>query len=441
MSNEPQTKGKFSLPTRILFGLVLGALVGISLNLAFAPAAGQPAGEAYGHVVWFADNVAQPAGQVFLRLLFIVVVPLVFCSLVLGITGLGDLTKLGRLGRGTITWFLGTTLLAVLLGLFMVNAIEPGKSMSPETVTAVKAQFSTDAQSKIDQGAAGTGFSIHTFVNIIPRNVVASASNERDALGLIFFALMMGIAASTLGSERTKAFREVLETVYECCVKILGYAMRIAPYGVFGLIYAVTAKLGLEVLQSLMVYVGVAMSGLLIHQFVVLPALALFFAGVSPMRLLRGCRSLMVTAFSTSSSNATLPTTIRTAVDEFGVPPQIAGFVMPLGATMNMNGTALFEGVTVLFLAQVAGIELSLVSQLIVVLLSILTAIGTAGVPGGSLPLLAIVLAQVGVEPGMIALILGTDRIVDMTRTMPNVTSDLVCSLWLAKREGATLKA
>ena len=190
-----------------------------------------------------------------------------------------------------------------------------------------------------------------------------------------------------------------------------------------------------------MVYVGVAMAGLLIHQFVVLPALALFFAGVSPMRLLRGCRSLLVTAFSTSSSNATLPTTIRTAVDEFGVPPQIAGFVMPLGATMNMNGTALFEGVTVLFLAQVAGIELSLVSQLIVVLLSILTAIGTAGVPGGSLPLLAIVLAQVGVEPGMIALILGTDRIVDMTRTMPNVTSDLVCSLWLAKREGATLKA
>ena len=297
MSNEAQTKGKFSLPTRILIGLVLGALVGISLNLAFAPAAGQPASEAYGHAVWFADNVAQPAGQVFLRLLFMVVVPLVFCSLVLGITGLGDLTKLGRLGRGTIGWFLATTLLAVLIGLFMVNAIEPGKSMSPETVAAVKTQFSTDAQAKIDQGAAGTGFSIHTFVNIIPRNVIASAGNERDALGLIFFALMMGIAASTLGPDRTKAFREVLETVYECCVKILGYAMRIAPYGVFGLIYSVTAKLGLEVLQSLMVYVGVAMAGLLIHQFVVLPLLALVFAGVGPLRLLRGCRSLLVTAF------------------------------------------------------------------------------------------------------------------------------------------------
>jgi DAACS family dicarboxylate/amino acid:cation (Na+ or H+) symporter len=254
---------------------------------------------------------------------------------------------------------------------------------------------------------------------------------------VICFALLAGIAVSQLPRERTRAFREVLETLYDVCVKIIGLALAIAPIGVFGLIFAVTAKLGLEVISSLLFYVATALTGLLVYQFVVLPTIAFVFAGVRPGRLLGGARTLLITAFSTSSSNATLPTTMRTATEVFGVPKEIAGFVLPLGATMNMNGTALFEGVTVLFLAQVAGIELSLAQQALVVVLAVLTAIGAAGVPGGSLPLLAIVLSQVGVPPESIALILGTDRIVDMTRTMPNVTSDLVCSLWIARREAA----
>jgi DAACS family dicarboxylate/amino acid:cation (Na+ or H+) symporter len=438
--DAPSAKRRgLSLPTKTLLGLVLGAAAGIALNVAYAPAAGAEPGDAYRRVVWWADNVAKPAGDIFLRLLFMVVVPLVFCSLVLGIAGLGDLRKLGRLGGRTFLWFIGTTALAVVLGLTLVNTIQPGRTMSQETAQRVMQEFAGNAKETIAQGAAGTGFSIHTFVNVIPRNIVASAGNEKEALGVIFFALLVGMALTRMASERTRTFLEVLETLYEVCVKILGLALRIAPVGVFGLIFAVTAKLGLEVIGSLMAYVGTAMAGLLFYQLVVLPLLAFVFAGVRPGHLFRGARTLMITAFSTSSSNATLPTTIRTAVEVFGVPKQIAGFVMPLGATMNMNGTALFEGVTVLFLAQVAGHELSLGSQVLVIVLAVMTAIGAAGVPGGSLPLLSIVLSQVGVQPEMIALILGTDRIVDMTRTMPNVTSDLICSLWLARKEGVAI--
>lgn len=418
-----------SLPTRILLGLVLGAVVGLALNLGF------PDGQARANVVWWADNVAKPAGDIFLRMLFMVVVPLVFSSLVLGVAGLGDVAHLGRLGRRTMSWFVGTTAFAATIGLFLVNVMAPGEGLSPTVREEVMTQFAGDAKARMDQAAAGTGFTIHTFVNIIPRNVFASAGNERETLGVIFFALVVGVAIARMPRERTRVFLEFIDTVYEVCAKILGFAMALAPYGVFGLIFAVTSKLGLDIIRSLGAYVVTALAGLLFFQFVVLPALAYFLIGVRPGRLFRGTKALMITAFSTSSSNATLPTTIKTAIDEFGVPKPIAGFVMPLGATMNMNGTALFEGVTVLFLAQVAGVELSLLTQVLVIGLAVLTAIGAAGVPGGSLPLLTIVLSQVGVPPEMIALIIGTDRIVDMTRTMPNVTSDLLCSMWLAKRE------
>lgn len=430
-SNPAAERRGLSLPTRILLGLLLGAVVGLALNVSF------PAGSSRATVVWWADNVAKPVGDVFLRLLFMVVVPLVFSSLVLGVAGLGGVSNLGRLGRRTMAWFIGTTAFAAVIGLALVNLVAPGEGLSAEVRDDVMTQFAGDAQARIDQAAAGTGFTVHTFVNIIPRNVFASAGNDRETLGVIFFALIVGIALTRLPRERTKVFLEVIETIYEVCAKILGFAMALAPYGVFGLIFAVTSKLGLDIMRSLGAYVVTALVGLLFFQFVVLPALALLLIGIRPRRLFRGLRALMITAFSTSSSNATLPTTIKTAIEEFDVPKPIAGFVMPLGATMNMNGTALFEGVTVLFLAQVAGVELSLGSQAIVIVLAVLTAIGSAGVPGGSLPLLTIVLAQVGVPPEMIALVIGTDRIVDMTRTMPNVTSDVLCSAWLAKREQA----
>lgn len=434
-------KSESKVATRILIGLLLGALVGLAINVAASPGPGEEAGEFYGGAVWFADKVANPVGQVFLRMLFMTVVPLVFSSLVVGIASLGDLSKIGRIGFKAFTWFIGTTLLAIALGLTLVNVFAPGKVLEREKADAIVAQFAPDADKRIAQAKEGTGFSVDTFVNIVPKNVVRSAANDSETLGVIFFALILGIAATRIGQERAKAFLAVMQSLYDLCVTVLGFAMALAPIGVFGLIYTVTVKLGLDVMQSLGAYLGVALSGLLIHQFLVLGLLAMWFARIPPWRFFSRIRGLMVTAFSTSSSNATMPTTIRTAVDEFGVPAPIAGFVMPLGATMNMNGTALFEGICVLFLAQVAGVDLTIIDQVIVVVLAMMTAIGAAGVPGGSLPLLAVVLTQVGVEPAMLGLILGVDRIVDMTRTVPNVTSDLIGSLWIARTEGTQLKS
>ncbi|MBK8009925.1 MAG: dicarboxylate/amino acid:cation symporter [Deltaproteobacteria bacterium] len=424
----------------ILIGLVLGGLAGVTLNALYSPVQGGTPSAAYERTLWIADNLANPAGQIFLRMLFMVVVPLVFCSIFLGVSGLGNLEKLGRIGTRTLLWFVLTTAFAATIGLTLVNVARPGARMDPEVSARVREEFKGAALETMEQAKGGTGFSVATFVNIIPRNFLRSASSERETLGVIFFALVFGIASTMLEKKITQPLIDVLQAVYDLCVRVLGFAMKLAPVGVAGLIFSVTAKLGFDVLASLLQFVVVAIAGLLIHQFLVLGVLVRVFVGISPWSFFRRCRTLFITAFSTSSSSATLPTTIRTAVEEFGAPPDVARFVIPLGATMNMNGTALFEGVTVLFLAQVAGVELGLVSQLIVVVLAVLTAIGAAGVAGGSLPLLAVVLAQVGVPPDMLALVLGVDRIIDMTRTVPNVTSDLVATLFVARRGGYEIR-
>jgi Na+/H+-dicarboxylate symporter len=432
-------KRRSSLPTRIMIGMLVGAGAGVGLNMAYAPAAGAPPSAAWGNVLAFADNVANPIGQVFLRLLFMVVVPVVFCSLFLGVAGIGSVQKLGRLGRRTLLWFLATSSAAVGTALVLVGLIQPGRRMSAEVQQRVQEQYLGLANEKIALGQQAKSW-VDTLVEIVPTNIVGAAADNKAILGLICFALLLGAAATRLPSERTRVLREVLETIYDLCVKVLGWAMELAPFGVAGLIFTASSKLGFDVMRLVGWYFVTSMGGLILYQLVVVTGLARFCAGVSPLRFYAGIRTLVLTAFSTSSSNATMPTTIRTAIDEFGVPREIAGFVIPLGATMNMNGTALFEGVSVLFLAQVAGVELGLQQQALVVGLAVLTAIGAAGVPGGSLPLLAIVLTQVGVPAEMLALILGVDRLVDMTRTVPNVTSDLVCSMWLARREGVVLR-
>ncbi len=438
---EPSaSRRRVSLPTRILIGLVVGAVVGAVLNLLYAPAIGAEKSDAYVRVEWWADQIVKPFGDLFLGLLFMVVVPVVFCSLFLGVAGLGSVQKLGALGSRTLVWFLSTTAAAATLGIALVRLIQPGKTVSPETVEQIKAQYVTVAQQKIAQSEEAKGW-LQMLVDIVPKNVVGAAADNGKILGLILFALVLGAAATRIPGERTRVLRELCEAIYELSVKVLGWVMEFAPYGVAALIFHASAKLGVDVMKLVGWYFLTAMGGLVVYQLVVVTALAKVFAGISPRRFYRGCRTLLVTAFSTSSSNATMPTTIRTAVDEFGAPKEIAGFVMPLGATMNMNGTALFEGVSVLFLAQVYGADLTVVQQLFVVGVAVLTAIGAAGVPGGSIPLLAIVLVQVGVPAEFLALILGVDRLVDMTRTVPNVTSDLVCSLWLARREGHVLRS
>jgi DAACS family dicarboxylate/amino acid:cation (Na+ or H+) symporter len=428
MHAEAGVRRGLPLHTKILLGLALGAIAGILANL-FAQ--GQP------WVDTFVEYVAQPVGQVFLGMLFMVVMPLVFTTLSLGVAGLGDLSKLGRIGGKTIGFFLFTTFLAVALGLTLANIVQPGNSIDAGVRTALLAEYSTQAADRV-VASENTGFGIQTFVNIVPRNPLAAAVNG-NMLGVIFFTLMFGIALTRIPKDLSAPVIRGLEGTAQAIIEIIGFAMKLAPYGVFGLIFSVTSQFGFDVLRSLALYVIMVLIGLIIHQFGTLALIGKFMAGISPRVLYSRARYMMITAFSTSSSNATMPTTLRTAEEEFGVPRQIAGFVIPLGATMNMNGTALFEGMTVLFLAQVFGIDLSLGAQLIVVVMSIITAIGAAGVPGGSIPLLVMVLVMVGVPGEGIALILGVDRILDMSRTVPNVTCDMLASVVIARSEGYDL--
>jgi DAACS family dicarboxylate/amino acid:cation (Na+ or H+) symporter len=309
--------------------------------------------------------------------------------------------------------------------------------VDPAVQQALMAQFSQQAGERV-AAAETTGFGINTFVNIVPRNPVAAAASG-DMLGLIFFSLVFGIALTLIPGDRASPVIRLLEGISDAVLVMIGFAMKIAPIGVAGLIFAVTARFGWDLLQSLLAYVITIVGALLLHQFGVIGVMAKVLTGIGPARFFGNARALMVTAFSTSSSNATLPTTIRTAETKFGVPREIAGFVLPIGATMNMNGTALFEGMTVLFLAQVFGVDLSLGTQIIVVVMSVVTAVGVAGVPSGSIPLLVMVLGMVGVPGEGIALILGVDRILDMCRTVPNVTGDLLASIWVTRSEGLAL--
>jgi DAACS family dicarboxylate/amino acid:cation (Na+ or H+) symporter len=411
------------LHTRILLGLAVGSGAGIASNLLWS---GDP------RLDWVVDHVAQPVGQVFLRMLFMVVVPLVFTSLALGVAGLGDLRRLGRIGGRTLAFFLGTTALAAVIGLTLSNLIRPGDAIDPTVRAALLTEFGGAASKRLETAGA---FGIQTFVEIVPRNPVAAAAGG-DLLAVIFFTLVFGVAATRLPADTRATLVRGLDATARAVTEMIGFAMLLAPYGVAGLIFAVTARFGFDVLASLGLYVVAVLAGLALHQFWVIRLLARGLAGIAPAEFYLRARTLMLTAFSTSSSNATLPTTIRTAEEGFGVPREVAGFVLPLGATMNMNGTALFEGMTVLFLAQAFGVDLSLGTQAVVVAMTVLTAIGAAGVPGGSIPLMAMMLDMIGVPAEGIALVLGVDRILDMARTVPNVTGDLLTSLVVARAEG-----
>jgi DAACS family dicarboxylate/amino acid:cation (Na+ or H+) symporter len=415
------------LHNKIMLGLVLGAAAGIASKAYFADAP---------QLLWIVENVATPVGQVFLRMLFMIVVPLIFGSVTLGVASLGDLSRIGRIGGKAMGFFFLTTACAAAIGLTLVNVIGPGKSLAPEVRTQLLEQYSGEAATRVGAGAA---FGVETFVNIVPRNPVDSAARG-DMLGLIFFSLIFGVALTQISQERSRPIIAVLEGLVDVVTRIIGYAMKLAPYGVAGLIFGVTVRFGADVLQTLALYVGTVLLGLSLQLFGVTGMIAKFFVGIPYRQFFGKCRALMVTAFSTSSSNASLPENIRTAEEQFGVPKEIASFVLPLGATMNMNGTALFEGMTVLFLAQVFGVELSLTSQLIVIVMSVITAVGAAGVPGGSIPLLVLILETVGVPGEGIALILGVDRILDMARTVPNVMGDQLTALVVARSEGATLR-
>lgn len=414
------------LHTKILLALLVGATAGIAANLTL--------GGDDGRVIWVNTYFAGPIGQIFLRLLFMIVMPLVFSSIALGVAGLGDLKKVGKVGGKAISYFFITTAFAATFGLVMVNIIKPGESIPEEVRTELMATYADDAAGKIEAQQTG-GFGINTFVNIVTRNPVKSAA-DGDMLGIIFFGLMFGAALTQLRPEVAKPMIDVLQALNDIVIVIVGMAMKLAPYGVTGLIFGVTSRFGFALLQPLAGYVTVVMLALLLHMFVNLSIILKFVIGISPIVYFSRIKGALVTAFSTSSSSATLPAALRASQENLGVPPRIAGFVLPLGSTMCMNGTSIFEGITVIFLCQVFGVELSIGGMAIVMIMSVITAIGAAGVPGGSIPLLVGILAMMGVPGEGIAIILGVDRILDMTRTVVNVSSDISAAVFVAKSEG-----
>ncbi len=414
---------KIPLHTQMLIGFIVGAVAGIAGNLLF------------GGADWLeglVTYVAQPIGQIFLRLLFMLVVPLIFSALVLGVVEIGDPKSLGRIGGKTLAFVVVVTAMAVSIGLIAVNVLEPGRGLPPEVGNAILASSAESAGAIAAKREGVSGMDL--LLNIVPRNPLASAVNG-DLIGVMFFALMFGIAAAVLRTDGTRTFLGAVQGVYDICLKLIDWVILTAPYAVAALLFAITAKLGVDVLIQLARFVGTATLALAVHFFVVFPLLVRFVGGMSPLEFFKRAEPAILTAFSTSSSSATLPTTLMVAEERLGVPRRVGRFVCTLGATANMNGTALFEGVTVLFLAQFFGVELSLLQQITVLMLCILGGIGAAGVPGGSLPVIAMILVMFGIPPEGIGLILGVDRFLDMCRTTVNVTGDLVGAVVVSRGE------
>src|ERR671926_707212 len=425
------------LHTKILIGLAVGVLAGVSVNKLL--------GGDHPTVVWIVDNITQPVGQLFLRLLLMIVVPLVFASLVVGVAGNGDIRKLGRVGLKSFGYCLVISAISVAIGITLANTIKPGKRIDPNTSAALQQRYATDATKNVEaakQASSATPKPLMAVVEtIVPKNPFYAIGGKEDPnmLHLMFFALIIGIAITLLPVTVTAPVLRVLEGLYEITAKIIEIIMKFAPYAVACLLFNNTARFGLDLLQALGWFVVTVLAGLGLHMFGVYSLSIYFLSRISPVEFFRRIKTVVLTAFSTSSSNATLPTALRVSEENLGVPQEINSFVLTVGATANQNGTALYEGVTVLFLAQLAGVELSLGQQLMVVYLAILGGIGTAGVPSGSIPFIIGVLVTIGVNPALIAIILGVDRLLDMCRTTLNVTGDITAATYVARSEGYEL--
>ena len=417
------------LATRIMWGLSAGLLLGLLVRTvaSFAPGVMGPAR-------WAAIQVLDPFGQVFLRLLFFVIVPLVFSSLALGVVQLGRLDKLGPLAGRTFALFGFNMAVAVALGLVAMNVTSPGEHISTETRDMLLAEYRTNAETIQNRAAEqqAQGFTFARAVEMfMPRNIFAavvgqSTSQLGEMLPLILLALLVGAAGTTLAQERRDGMQQVLETTTELMTRIVRWALLLAPFAVAALLGSVVIKLGLEILEALIIFCLVVLVSLAVHMFGTMSLLLKVFTRRSPRQFFRAVRAVLVTAFSTSSSAATLPTSIQVTRDQLGVSPSTAGFVLPLGATMNMSGTALYEGCVVLFVAQVYGVDLTIGMQFTMLILTVLSAVAVAAVPGASLPLIVGLLSTFGVPPDGIALVLGVDRLLDMARTTLNVDADIV---------------
>ena len=417
IAREAAPIGHGKLQWRILIGFVLGLAAGL-LTYTLAPDAAW--------VETVVTYVTGPIGQIFLRLLFMLVLPLLFAALVVGIAEMGEVRQLKAIGLRTLAYTVVVSSIAVAISLAAVNLLRPGDGVDPVAARELLAQGGEGAAS-IVAASAESEAGVNAVIAIVPNNVVAAMTNN-DILAVMFFALFFGIGLLLVQTPRTEQLKDAIEGVFEVAMKLIGLVIQLAPLAIFCFMFNLSAQFGWDLLVKLAAYVGVVLLALAIQMFGVFPALLKFLAGKSPVAFFRQTREASVMAFSTASSNATLPTALRVAETELKLPAKIARFVLTIGATANQNGTAMFEGVTVLFLAQFFGVDLSLADQLFVMLVCILAGVGTAGVPGGSLPVVALILAGVGVPPEGIGLILGVDRFLDMCRTTLNVIGDLVAA-------------
>lgn len=434
----PDSPKGIALHTKILIGLLIGVVGGLAINWTL--------GGSNPSVVSFVENVTRPIGTLFLNLLLMIVVPLVFASLVVGVAGIGDIRKLGRMGAKSFIYCLIISAISVFIGLGLANIIKPGEQMPPEVASQLKEKFSGGAKASIEaqkttaESAKSDTAMMQVVKTIVPSNIFNSISGPSpNMLHIMFFALIVGIAITLLPSPVSAPFVGLMESVFAITSKIIDIIMKFAPYAVACLIFNNIAQFGFDLLQSLAWFVGTVLLGLSLHFFGIYSLSIAFLSRINPLEFFKRIRTVIVTAFSTSSSNATLPTALRVSEKNLGVPKEINSFVLTVGATANQNGTALYEGVTVLFLAQLAGVDLTLGQQLMVVYLAILGGIGTAGVPAGSIPFIIGILAMIGIDPALIAIILGVDRILDMCRTTLNVVGDLTAATFVARSEGFEL--
>lgn len=435
------------LHIKILVGLVVGMLLGLAANwLARQPIVDgvanpldENANGVHDRLEWLALNFAEPAGKIFLRMMFMVVLPLVFSALTLAVVEIGDVRRLGRLGLRTLFFTAILSSSAVLIGIVLVDTIRPGHSLPAAKRVELQAREKQRATASVEQAKRAKPLR-DVIVDMLPENpmqemvgAIDGSSKGNGMLAVMFFALIFG-AAITAAPEKCAVLVNWLEGLNAVSMVVIGWAMRLAPVGAGCLVFAITARLGFDILVTLFWFVLTVLCGLGLHLVVTYPVVLSLFSCLSPRQFFRGAREAMLVAFGTSSSNATLPTAIKVAEADLKLPKEISRFVLTVGATGNQNGTALYEGVVVLFMAQVFDVELSLAQQFQVVLMSILAGVGTAGVPGGSLPLIVVLMQSVGVPGEGIGIIMGIDRLLDMCRTVLNVSGDLVVATCVAGR-------
>lgn len=411
-------------PRQMLFGFMVGLLGGLitySVTGGEAPA-----------LSWVMTYITGPVGELFLRLLMMLVLPLVFSALVVAVASMGDVSQLAVLGRRMGVFTVLSTGLAVTVGMVLMGVFQPGVGFDEALSSALIESSASRVGEIVEAGASSPGI-YDLLLGMVPTNILVAVVNN-DILAVLFVALFLGVALVLTPGEGAKTMLRGIEGLFDVSMRMIHWVISLAPLAVACLVFNSVAVFGWELLFRLGGFVGVAMLGLGIHFFVFYP-LMLWFSGRRPLAFAKDSRKALLMAFSTSSSSATLPTTLDVAENDLKMPPRITRFVVTIGATANQNGTALFEGVTVLFLAQLAGVELSIAQQIVMMLICVLGGIGTAGIPAGSLPVIAMVCLMFNIPPEGIGIILGVDRFLDMCRTTVNVAGDLVASAFLHRWE------